>query len=300
MREKVWLLYNETAGHKEHDAREIVLAIAKAGYDCRAVSIKSNGWEKIPPETDIVAVAGGDGTVSKVIKKMQDKYGGKKNWPIGILPFGTANNIANSVGSVGKMDELIATWGQHIVEFNTAVIKKGKKQYRFCEAGGFGLFPQHLEDMTLTQTKELPPPERLQSACKGFLYSVQHCKPQFYEIEADGRRFNGEFIMVELVNTKWMGPSLTFAQDADHTDGLLELVLYTEADRQELYSKIENTMHGKKVEMKQPALRASHFSILTGAPRFHVDEEAVKNDPPGGLQVEMEETTVQLFTMVEK
>jgi diacylglycerol kinase (ATP) len=300
MVKKVWLLYNEEAGHKEHEARELVLAVARAGYDCRAVSIKSNGWEKIPPEIDIVAVAGGDGTVSKVIKKMQKKYNGKKTWPVGILPFGTANNIANSIGTIGKLDELIAGWGQRVVEFNTATVKKGNKKHRFCEAAGFGLFPQHLRDMALTDSKDLPPPERLLAACKGFLYSVMHTVPSYYEIEADGYRQHGEYIMVELANTKWMGPSLTFAQDADHSDGLLELVLYTEADREALYSKIESMMHGKKVEMHAPALRASRFSIRSSATEFHVDEDAVENDPESTLQIEIEPGTVPLFIPVEK
>jgi len=55
---------------------------------------------------DIVAVAGGDGPVGKVARRLIGSP-----TPIAILPLGTANNIANTLDVTGKsLKELIRSW----------------------------------------------------------------------------------------------------------------------------------------------------------------------------------------------
>src|SRR5262245_12024906 len=54
---------------------------------------------------DVIIAAGGDGTVAKTIRKLPDR-----SIPIAILPIGTANNIAHSLGIAGKPAEIIGNW----------------------------------------------------------------------------------------------------------------------------------------------------------------------------------------------
>jgi diacylglycerol kinase family enzyme len=47
---------------------------------------------------DLVAVAGGDGTVAKAARHMPDR-----NVPLALLPIGTANNVAHSLDLLGEL-----------------------------------------------------------------------------------------------------------------------------------------------------------------------------------------------------
>lgn len=295
MQQKILLLYNPKAGHGEHEEEELVKEIEKAGYRCEAVSTKSNGWEKIPPDIDFIVAAGGDGTVGKIILQLQELEAAHKGWPVGIIPLGTANNIANSVGSTGKLKKIIAGWSQGATVFNTATVDTGTELHRFCEGAGFGLFPRHLQDMEGTNTKNLSPVDRLEAAQKGFLHSVQHCKPAYYELEGDGYRKTGEYLMVELVNTKHLGPGLSFAPGADHTDGLLELVLFTEKERQDLYQYLSNMMYGKKARLKKEPVLLPWLSIRSDAGHFHVDEDLVEHNSSKPVTITMDARVVRVL-----
>jgi len=69
--------------------------------------VKEKKWKKaLKKPGDIVAVAGGDGTVGKVARRLIGSP-----TPIAILPLGTANNIANTLDVTGKsLKELIRSW----------------------------------------------------------------------------------------------------------------------------------------------------------------------------------------------
>jgi hypothetical protein len=55
---------------------------------------------------DLVAVAGGDGTVASVARRMVGR-----GIPVAVLPMGTANNIARSLGLLKKsFEELVEGW----------------------------------------------------------------------------------------------------------------------------------------------------------------------------------------------
>jgi diacylglycerol kinase family enzyme len=52
---------------------------------------------------DLVAVAGGDGTVAKAARHMPNR-----NVPFALLPTGTANNVAHSLDLLGEAEEIAA------------------------------------------------------------------------------------------------------------------------------------------------------------------------------------------------
>ena len=70
-------------------------------------SCKEKKWKKVLKKPcDIVAVAGGDGTVGKVARELIEK-----RIPIAVLPLGTANNIAKSLGIADiPLQDLVASW----------------------------------------------------------------------------------------------------------------------------------------------------------------------------------------------
>ena len=89
------LIHNPGAGDdRQPTGRQIEVLMKEAGYKVRYQSTKEKGWTKVlKKEADFVVVAGGDGTVSKVARRLIGT-----GVPIAVLPVGTANNISRTLG----------------------------------------------------------------------------------------------------------------------------------------------------------------------------------------------------------
>src|SRR3954471_23533962 len=99
----VKLFHNPTAGEGDHSRQSLVTQIEKAGYDCSYSSTKKEGIEETTPkDADILVVVGGDGTVRKLAAHLLEQPLRQKAGPIGLLPAGTANNIARTLGIKGS------------------------------------------------------------------------------------------------------------------------------------------------------------------------------------------------------
>ena len=60
-----------------------------------------------------------------------------------ILPMGTANNIAKSLGGLGVVDELIAGWrGAERQRLRVGSVTSRRGTMRFVESAGVGLFTE--------------------------------------------------------------------------------------------------------------------------------------------------------------
>src|SRR6187551_3705117 len=115
---KIDLVYNPTAGTGTEIA-EILELLAEAGHRVRHRSSKGKWRDLLQDSGKLLVAAGGDGTVRKVALAAAET-----GRPFAILPVGTANNVAKSLGIVGTTREAIATWGRT----------------RFIESVGGGLF----------------------------------------------------------------------------------------------------------------------------------------------------------------
>jgi diacylglycerol kinase family enzyme len=99
------LLHNPTAGAAHPNAKELLKGIHKAiGVKPSYFSIKNADWEDaLSKRWDAVILAGGDGTVGKSLRRLRER-----KTPIAILPLGTANNIARSLGIEGDLESLLS------------------------------------------------------------------------------------------------------------------------------------------------------------------------------------------------
>src|SRR5690348_12883473 len=96
---QVTLLHNPNAGDEEHNKKELRSLLKGNGWECRYFSTKEKKWKNFDTDSDLLAIAGGDGTVRKAIKSLLErKKEIKKLPPIALIPLGTANNIGNTLG----------------------------------------------------------------------------------------------------------------------------------------------------------------------------------------------------------
>src|SRR5216110_2069328 len=104
---RIILMHNPTAGRGKHDKRELMAALANAGHHAIYQSTKKSDYKKaLKKPADLVLAAGGDGTVGKVGCELIDS-----GIPLGVLPLGTANNLARSLGFIASPEEIIARLG---------------------------------------------------------------------------------------------------------------------------------------------------------------------------------------------
>ena len=105
---RITLLLNPGAGNGGTTAAELRHAIEAAGHQVEVREAKKRHVHKVLDDPgDLVVVAGGDGTVGRVMKALAGSP-----VPMTILPTGTANNIATSLGIRGEPAALAARWAR--------------------------------------------------------------------------------------------------------------------------------------------------------------------------------------------
>src|SRR5688572_23259970 len=93
-RRRATLIHNSKAGDKRHDRATLVELLEHAGYTVAYFAVKECDLaEVLGHPAEIVVSAGGDGTAARIAA-----HASSSGPPIAILPLGTANNIAHSLG----------------------------------------------------------------------------------------------------------------------------------------------------------------------------------------------------------
>src|SRR5437773_4578833 len=141
-RMRITLMHNPKAGDAKHGRKELMSALAKAGHQATYQSTKKSDYKKaLKKPADLVLVAGGDGTVTKVACQLIDT-----GIPLSVLPLGTANNLARSLGFVGSPEEIIARLdGGKTRAFDVGVARgPWDKRYVF-EGAGAGLLADYVQ-----------------------------------------------------------------------------------------------------------------------------------------------------------
>src|SRR5687768_6049460 len=112
------LFHNPGAGAESHTKEQLLELVAAEGFECEYVSVKETRWqdrlntlEGKEKKPDFLIIAGGDGTVRKVSKELL-LHTDPARIPIALIPLGTANNIATSLGLKGHVKDIIAGWKQ--------------------------------------------------------------------------------------------------------------------------------------------------------------------------------------------
>src|SRR5215471_12012448 len=150
---RVTLLRNPKAGEKNRSKAELRSLIREAGHEVTYQSIKRAGWERVlEQDCDLVAVAGGDGSVAKVAKKLLGR-----RVPIAILPIGTANNIFKTLHLAEMpIEEMISKWSAapH-KKFDLGIANGPWGSRPFIESVGVGLFASTMSRLDSRKNRHL-------------------------------------------------------------------------------------------------------------------------------------------------
>jgi len=226
-----------------------------------------------------VAVAGGDGSVKVVAVALA----GRKV-PMAILPMGTANNIAKSLGLLGSVVELIAGWpeaARRTLRVGSMTAAGGTMP--FVESAGVGLFSElvsrgrvEVDDNAAGLTGHA-----IDRALLLLRRITEQRPPLLRRVTLDGADLTGEYLMIEAMNTPLLGPNLPLAPGADCSDDLLDLVLMGERERAAFRDYLSARLGGSAAPLELPVRRGRRVALQATTAELHVDHEAWKPEGNG-------------------
>jgi YegS/Rv2252/BmrU family lipid kinase len=215
----------------------------------------------------MVIAMGGDGTLEAVLRGMV----GRKT-PMGIIPTGTQNNIAKSLGIPLEMEEacaLIASQHVRKLDVGRVKVKNGKKLF-FFELTAIGLVAALYPKANKLQEGQL-------SKLKDVALTLLHQEPEpavFLTLD-DESKVKVKTMLVVVSNAPMFGANFLVAPDATVTDGLLDISVYPEFSKTELlayYAKIRD--EGFSNNEKVQRFRARKIEIKTD-PKMEVMADGV-------------------------
>jgi len=295
---KAKVLHNPEAGEGETSRRELIKKIESAGFECSYSSTKQFHWENIETEDiDFLILAGGDGTVRKIADELLARKVIEKTLPIGLLPFGTANNIAKTLGLSEDPAKIIAGWRRpHHKMFDVGKINGLEKPAFFLESFGYGLFPKLMLEMKKQKKNAIDDSrEKLRVALEMLRDLIVVATPKKCKLQINGTDYSGQFILIEVMNIRSIGPNLNLAPDADPGDGEFEVVLITERQREALAKYVVEKIGGREVVFDFPILKARDLTIYWEGKHLHVDDEYYKLEEPVEISIEMREGLLQFL-----
>ncbi|WP_138992624.1 diacylglycerol kinase family protein [Larkinella sp. C7] len=286
------LLHNPGAGDEEHSRKELVALIESEGFICRYASTKKNDWKELKSDVDFLVVAGGDGTVRKVAKHLLNRKLIEKPLPVALLPSGTANNIARTLNiPADDPQPVVQSWRtDQRKRFDVGLVEGLPKKPFFLEGIGYGVFPQLMKEMKDHPVNSSDSPEdKLRTALEVLADMIQSYKVQSCRIEVDGVDYSGEYLLVEVMNIRSIGPNLVLAPTADPGDGLFEVVLVSESQRDGLLTYVQNRLQGVEGDYWGTVLKGKSIHMQWEGVEMHLDDQLIKSKKPRALQLTLSE-----------
>jgi diacylglycerol kinase (ATP) len=278
---RLTLIHNPTAGDEEHSRQALESLLAAAGHEVTYASTKEADWhEALAAPTDLVVAAGGDGTVCDVFTRLAGRA-----TPATVLPLGSANNVARTLGLADQDPARLArAWEGGVRRaFDVGRLRARSAEARFVESLGGGIFAEVLE--RAEAAADDPDGEDKERRGLALLDAViGAAEPHPWGLSLDGHDLSGEYLAVEVMNIREIGPNLALAPAADPGDGLLDLVLIGPGERDRLARLVEARREGGIAAAGSlPVRRGRRLAVgfPAGCP-LHVDDEPWRPSADGG------------------
>lgn len=292
---RITLIHNPGAGRQaEGDADALVKLLRTAGHEVRYQSAKGADWKAaLQSPADLVAVAGGDGTVARAAKAMVGR-----GIPLAPLPTGTANNIARTLGLVDRpWEELVRAWPDaRRVKLDIGTARGPWGERYFVEGAGAGLFACLLGSSDparqLAQLKR--PSERVSHALEILKTRAVDCEAVPIRATLDGRDISGRYLLFEAVNLMYVGPSLFLAPDSRPGDGSFDVVGVTESERDRLRNYLSSWRDNRQRLAVLPSHRGKYLQMRWDGFELHIDDELLPADS-GAIELSIDDAAVEFL-----
>lgn len=274
------LIHNESAGNGQLASDELLTALQAGGLVIRHCTPQDPALDDVLQEpSDLVVLAGGDGTIARILSKLPaPKTAGQKRH-IAIVPLGTANNIAQSLGilnaaNAGSGNEIVTAWKHADIQrldIGEVAGPWGKNQ--FVEAVGIGPLARVIMQF---KTQDVAAADSIRLGREAFHHALQRADILKSSLTIDDQPVAGDLLLAEVMNIQHAGSRLRLAPTADIGDGLFDVVTVAPDQRADMLEWVK-----KGSDDTPPPLTVTRARKVTfdwqGDP-LRIDDYAPKTD----------------------
>jgi diacylglycerol kinase (ATP) len=268
------LLHNPKARRGRDAGAEAAERLRSLGLEIGVVEIRDPGGlpelvRARAPDVDRILVAGGDGTLNAALQGLVGA-----GVPLGIIPVGTANNTARSLGLPADLEEAC----QVAAGDSTHLIDLGRVNERwFFTTASVGL------SVTVTRllTRDLKRRWGKLAYAYAAVRAVLERRAFDAELVAGDRRLSLRAVQIVVGNGRYYGSALAVAEDAAIDDGWLDVYAVEAGSRWRLFTLAPALKTGRQAARPDvQALRVRTLEIRTGVPKtINVDGELGPRTP---------------------
>ena len=219
MKRKILFVINPISGGKaKYNFPEKIdkyLDKTKFEYECVFTEYHGHGSvlaaEAIKNGADILVAVGGDGTINEVASEVDgtDKL-------MGIIPFGSGNGLARSLGiPVGDVQAIRRINNFHVSKIDTGTFN-GKKFFNMAGVG----FDAQISSRFAENIKR-----GLINYIKIVFSEVSNYDCQDYHLNIDGKDYEFKAFMISIANSSQYGNNAHISPFASLEDGLLDICI---------------------------------------------------------------------------
>jgi diacylglycerol kinase family enzyme len=280
---RIALYFNPGAGD-EMPLETLTTAITRAGHEISAVLHEKDDLAAAREMAiDVLVAAGGDGTVAKAARVLAGR-----DLPIAILPLGTANNIATTLGITGSSLREVEQWHtRQIVRIDTGVVTDDHGERVFIEGVGTGLVPAGIRKGNSDPRKHESPDAaaEVEWARTVFIDALAELRPRHSRVCIDDEEIEGEYLLVEVLNVASVGPRLRLSAETTPADGFLSVVAGGPDDRAAIDAHLRLPWDQDDSHAWLKSWRARRV-IARGWHEYHVDDK-VRMSESGEVTIEI-------------
>ncbi len=239
-------------------------------YPTHAIELAKQAAEE---GCDMVVALGGDGTAHEVVNGLM-QVPAEKRPVMGVVPIGSGNDFAYSIGVNQKPDRALAHALKaetiRAVDIGRMTDEHGRVEY-FDNTLGIGF-----DAVVTIRSHKLP-------IVKGFLMYLTaviqtillNHNPAKIHAETDAETWDAELLMLTLCNGPREGGGFMLSPDSKNDDGQLESVAVTNVSRAMMFRLVPEFMQGTHARFKQVRMgQFKKMSITSNRPLYiHADGE---------------------------
>ena len=147
----------------------------------------------------------------------------------------------------------------------------------FIEGIGVGLFTDTMCKIDARDNVDVAyaddSAKEITSAMKVLRERLKSYRAKTLKLTLDQRDLSGEYILLEAMNTRCLGPNLCLAPNANFSDGLLDVVSVSKAEYSQLSKYLSDSTKSKVSSGPFMIHNGRHLQIELGDFLIHIDDE---------------------------
>jgi diacylglycerol kinase family enzyme len=197
----------------------------------------------------------------------------------------------------------VAAWnGGREVAFDVCVARGPFGTEHLLEGLGCGLFTWGMQAADANgEQRDQPPAARLARVLSMLRERVASQPSLRIQATLDGDDLSGDYLLLEAMNTQFIGPNLFLAPGGHPGDGLLDVVTVTAGTRDAFTEQLASWHRGALRPADWPSRRGRRLTLRwTGFP-LHLDDRVWPDapvagaDPPPLIEIEVEQGALRVL-----